>query len=111
MAGRDTRLALLRTVKISLLNSPLCLGPPSPQAIMEGVPIPTDPPELRAHVRTYVAKSGGNGHGSDYVRTFVRARTPLTTYVRTANAWPIASGVFSADAARKCGGTYVYVRT
>ena len=98
------------TVKISLLKSPLCLGPPLPTSHHGGGPHPHGPPGVTCP-RTYVAKSGGNGHGSDYVRTFVRARTPLTTYVRTDYAWPIASGVFSADAARKCGGTYVYVRT
>ena len=89
---------------------PPLLGPPLPTSHHGGGPHPHGPPGVTCP-RTYVAKSGGNGHGSDYVRTFVRARTPLTTYVRTDYAWPIASGVFSADAARKCGGTYVYVRT
>lgn len=88
---------------------PPLLGPPLPTSHHGGGPHPHGPPRVTCP-RTYVAKSGGNGHGSDYVRTFVRARTPLTTYVRTDYAWPIASGVFSADAARKCGGTYVYVR-
>ena len=71
------------TVKISLLKSPLCLGPPSPQAIMAGVLIPTDPPELRAHVRTWQKAAATATDLTTYGRTYVRTCAHATDYVRT----------------------------